>query len=165
MGLQPVIRHQWCVKGLKAEAHHKIVFNWLYIYGFVNPCSGENFWLILPSVNIELMSLALREFKEHISPNKHIVLMLDGAGWHKSDELNVPEGVTLHFLPPYTPELQPIERSWPLFREMIANKEIRSLDELTAIIVERSQFLNANPEIICSHCGFTWIKAIHNHTK
>jgi hypothetical protein len=43
LGLQPVIRYQWCVKGLKAEARQKLSFKWLYVYGFVNPCSGETF--------------------------------------------------------------------------------------------------------------------------
>lgn len=113
-----------------------------------------------------MMSLALEEFTEYINKDKKkkIILMLDGAGWHESKKLKVPEEIDLHPLLPYTPELQPVERSWPLFRECIANKHIESLDELTEIIMERTDYLNKNTEIIASHCGFSWIKESINHT-
>lgn len=47
----------------------------------------------------------------------HVVLVLDGAGWHKAKDLVVPESMTLLFLPPYSPELMPMERLWCWMKE------------------------------------------------
>jgi len=67
-------------------------------------------------VNIEVFSLALAHFAQAVKagPDRHVVLVLDRAGWHKSGEVLMPEGIHLLFLPPYSPELQPCEHLWPL---------------------------------------------------
>ena len=77
---------------------------------------GRTSWLLLPTVDVEVFSLALAAFAEEVGagPNKHIVLVLDRAGWHSSARLSVPEGIHLVFLPPHSPEVQPSERLWPL---------------------------------------------------
>jgi DDE superfamily endonuclease len=83
-------------------------------------------------VNIEVFSLALAHFAQAVSAgsDRHVVLVLDRAGWHKSGEVLMPEGIHLLFLPPYSPELQPCEHLWPLTNEVIANRRFESLDEL-----------------------------------
>jgi len=69
-------------------------------------------WFIADGVNTALFSALLASFATEIGagPNKHIILVLDGAGWHVSKDLEVPEGVELMFLPPYSPQIQPAER-------------------------------------------------------
>ena len=52
---------------------------------------------------------------------RHIVLVLDNAGWHGPEGLAVPDGIGLVFLPPYSPELQPAEHLWPLVDEPVAS--------------------------------------------
>src|SRR6516162_2302205 len=66
----------------------------------------------------------LSTFAEEVGagPNKHILLVLDRAGWHRSARLKLPEGIHLVFLPPYSPEVQPAERLWPLSNEPLANR-------------------------------------------
>ncbi|MDR1856416.1 MAG: transposase, partial [Desulfovibrio sp.] len=50
-------------------------------------------------------------------------LVVDGAGWHKAKKLVVPKGITLFFLPPYTPELNPVERLWQVSkRDCLRNR-------------------------------------------
>ena len=82
----------------------------------MRPESGEVFWLILPTVNVGLFSMALFEFAKEVGAgnDKRILLVVDRAGWHTGGEVEVPEGIHLEFLPSGSPELQPAERLWVL---------------------------------------------------
>ena len=85
---------------------------------------------------------------------RHIVLVLDNAGWHGPEGLAVPEGISLVFLPPYSPELQPAEHLWPLVDEPVANRHFATLADLEAAIAERCRRLDA--ETIKPHTDFHW---------
>jgi transposase len=85
---------------------------------------------------------------------RHVVLVLDNAGWHGPKGLAVPDGITLVFLPPYSPELQPAERLWPLVDEPVANKHFATLDDLDAVVAERCRRLD--PAAIKPHTAFHW---------
>ena len=73
----------------------------------------------MPKVNITVFNQVLADFAQHFGnrKNKHMILVLDRAGWHSSQKLKVPQGLHLEFLPPHTPELQPAERLWPVINE------------------------------------------------
>ena len=80
------------------------------------------------------------------------------AGWHTSSQLRIPDGVHLIFQPPYSPELQPVERVWTLLNEPIANRTFRDLDELEDVAVHRCRQLAANNDLIRRHTCFYWWK-------
>jgi hypothetical protein len=87
------------------EAHRarfKRGYEWTYLYGFVRPESGEVFWLILPTLNVGLFSMALQEFAREVGAgkDKRVLLVVDRAGWHTGGEVSVPEGLQLEFLRP-----------------------------------------------------------------
>ena len=66
---------------------------------------------MLPFANAEAMSLHLQEISRHVAPGAHAVLVLDGAGWHGARGAGrVPDNLTLLPLPPYSPELNPVEK-------------------------------------------------------
>ena len=88
---------------------------------------------------------------------KQIILLLDRAGFHTSKGLEVPQGIELFYLPPYTPELQPAERLWPLLREAIANKVWTTLSALENAVEKRYQWLSKNRKKVQAHVGFQWI--------
>ena len=94
LGLKPIVRRVWARKGQRPLAFHRTRDEWLYVYLFVHPASGQSAFLILPTVNSELMSLALREFQRGVDPEgrKVLVLLLDNAGWHRAKDLQVPPG-------------------------------------------------------------------------
>jgi transposase len=71
--------------------------------------------------------------------------------------LVVPDGIELVYLPPYTPELQPAERIWPLLRESVANRVFKTLDALEEVLVRRCRWLLQNWEVVQQHVGFEWI--------
>jgi transposase len=111
-----VIRRVWAPVGRRPVAHFKRDYKWTYLYGFVRPVSGEVYWLILPTVNVKLFSMALDEFAKEVGAGKkrRILLVVDQAGWHTGGEVELPEGIHLELLPSGSPELMPAERLWVL---------------------------------------------------
>ena len=110
LGLKPIVRKAWSPVGHRprVEVHQR--YEWTYLYAFVHPKSGEVRWLILPTVNAEVFSVALEHFAREVgaSTKKRIILVLDRAGWHTTKKkLKAPEGIDLEFLPSHSPELQP----------------------------------------------------------
>jgi transposase len=91
-----------------------------------------------------------------VGPEKRIVLLLDRAGWLTLAKLIVPEGIHLVVQPPYSPELQPAERLWPLSNEPLPNRAFASLDELEQVQVERCRWLQAHPALIRAYTCFHW---------
>ncbi|WP_236023098.1 transposase [Dictyobacter formicarum] len=103
----------WVRKGSRPRVGVQQRYEWLSLYGFVHPHSGRTEWLILPTVDLEMMNLALAHFAQAVgaSNDKHIALVLDQAGWHASALLQVPQGLHLIFLPPYSPNCSPVNGS------------------------------------------------------
>jgi len=100
----------------------------------------------------------LADFAQHfgVGKNKRIILALERAGWHISDQVEIPEGIHLLFLPPYSPQLQPAERLWPLINEPIANRSFQSWDELEDVLFYRCQRLLQLQQLIRGLTFFHW---------
>jgi transposase len=158
IGLKPILRRVWARKGSRVRAVVRPRYQWMYLYGFVQPESGKTSWLLMPTVNAQAFSLALAAFsqEQEVGPNKHLLLVMDRAGWHRSRDLVIPQGVHLLFLPSHSPELQPAERLWPLSNEPLANRTFASLDELEQVQAERCRWLQAHPEVIRGRTSFHW---------
>ena len=158
LGLKPIVRKAWSPVGERpvVEVHHR--YEWTYLYAFGRPKSGETHWLILLRANTEVFSLALESFAREVGAGtkKRILLVLDGAGWHTSPKLEVPEGIHLEFFPPNSPELQPAERLWPLSNEGIANRYFERMDDLEEALVERCVGLLGQPQTIRSYICYHW---------
>ncbi len=144
--------------GKRPVARFKRGYKWTYLYGFVHPESGEVYWLILPMVNTELFSLALREFAKEmgVGEDKRILLVVDRAGWHTGGEVEIPEGIHLEFLPSGSPELQPAERLWPLTNEAIANRLLEEIEQMEQALVERCVELLDQAETIRNLTNYHW---------
>ena len=148
----------WVRKGTRPRAVVQQRFQWLYVYAFLHPASGQSEWLLLPTVNVAVFSLALAHFAQAVGAGqtKQVLLVLDRAGWQTRQELAVPEGIHRLFLPPYSPEVQPCERLWPLTHEVLANRHFQTLDDLEAVQSQRWVVLQQHPETICAHTHFHW---------
>ena len=158
LGLKPVLRRVWAERGKRpvVKVYHR--YEWLYVYCFVRPSTGDTFWLLMPSVNSEAFSEALSRFAREVGagPDKRVLLVLDRAGYHTSKKVVVPEGLELEFLPPRSPELQPAERLWTLTDEGVANTLFGTLDELQEALSARCVTLASKPGLIRSHTLFHW---------
>jgi transposase len=150
LGLHPVLRRVWAPRGERPVVVVEPRFEWLYLYGFVQPQTGRTFFGCRPKVNAGLYSEVLAEFAGSVGAGKHrrVVLVVDGASWHRSKSVVVPEGIHIVFLPPYSPELQPAERLWPLTNEAVANRHFASLCDLEAAQQQRCQDLSQRPELV-----------------
>ena len=83
----------------------------------------------------------------NLGANKHILLAVDGAGWHTSKDLKLPPGLHLTFLPPYSPELQPAERLWSLVDEPIVNQSFETLDDERGSFISPMSIFASKPKI------------------
>lgn len=158
IGLQPIVRRIWVEQGEQPIAKVNWKRSWLWLYAFVQPQTGQTYWWILPYVNTGLFSRVLQDFAAHfgVGQDKRIVLPLDQAGWHTSEKLEVPEGIHLVPLPPYSPELQPAERLWPLVNEPLANQAFETLDEAEELLYQRCLRLLQQQQLIQGLTYYRW---------
>ena len=160
LGLKPVIRRVWAPIGNRPVARFKRGYKWTYLYGFVRPQSGQVFWMIVPTVNTELYSLALREFAKEVGAGKErrILLVVDKAGWHTGGEVDLPEGIHLELLPKGSPELMPAERLWPLTNEALANGLFEEIEEIEQTLMDRCVELldQSQSELIKDLTNYHW---------
>jgi len=77
-------------------------------------------------------------------------------GWHTSRQVQVPEGVGLCFLPPYPPELQPVERTWGLMDGVVANGQVEDEEALWSKVEARCAYLQTQPALIQGYTLFHW---------
>jgi transposase len=133
-----------------------------YVYGFmaVSPFDGRSSCLILPWSDSHTMSIFLRHTARRF-PGEFVLMFLDGAGWHRSAELDIPSRVRLVRLPPYSPELNPVEPVWDLIRrDWFRNDVFKSLTGVEERLSKAMRWLVHHPEQVESVTGFDWIKTI-----
>ena len=150
LGLKPVTRRVWAPIGERpiAPGHHR--FDWLYVTAFVSPATGETFWYVHDGVSKPFFERLLATFAREAAA---------GVG---RTIVQVPEGMRLVFLPPYTPELQPAETLWALIDEPIVNKHVKTINDLDEIVAKRCIALANERETIKNRAGFHWWPKIVN---
>ena len=157
IGLKPILRRVWAPRGERpiAPGHHR--FQWLYVTAFVSPATGESFWYLSTRVSKALFEETLALFAREVGagPERIVLLVLDGAGWHTAP-LAVPDGIRLVFLPPYTPELQPAETLWVHVDQPVVNTHFETLDDLDAVVASRCVALADDRDLIRGQAGFHW---------
>lgn len=159
-----MLRKVWARQGERPRAVVAQRYQWFYVCSFVEPESGASLSLLVDGMDSEVMSWVLKEFQAWVGEGTAWVV-LDRAGWHVSRRVEVPEGVALDYLPPYSPELQPAEtllsprsgvRMWPLVNEAVANRYFETLEAMMAVVAERCQVLSADPATVRKHTLFHW---------
>ena len=113
----------WFKRNTRPTVKMKLGYKNFYLYSSVDTKDGSSFSLIMPSVNTKAMNVFLAELSQEYSSDK-LALIMDGAGWHKSSDLKVPENIKIFFLPPYSPELNPVERLWLYIKQRILSNKI-----------------------------------------
>ena len=113
--------------------------------------------LILPEVNTQVMSIFIAEVSlRHL--NDFIIIFMDMAGWHRSYNLKVPENIVLQWLPPYSPECNPVEHIWDDIREnWFSNAVFNSLDAVEDTLVDALVYLEKDTQKVFALTGFDWI--------
>ncbi len=156
-GTHSKLGHGWYPKGSRTAVKVKLGYKNFYVYGVANPWTGRHFSLLLPKVNANCMNIFIQELVRDFG-DKKIILVLDGAGWHKSKDLLIPDNITLVFLPPYSPELNPIERLWlHIKHHTIRNRIYNALSDLEDTVCD---FINSlNLEVVGSICNINYLSS------
>ena len=117
---------------------------------------------MLPFVNTEAMNLHLAEISRMITPGAHCLLTLDGAGWHQTGgDLVLPDNISLLSLPPYSPELNPVENIWQFLRQnYLANRVFDTYDAIVNACCDAWNALTAAPDTIRSIATREWATAV-----
>jgi DDE superfamily endonuclease len=117
VGQKGGVTHAWYPKGARPRGLRQQGFASTCLFGAVRPERGGGVALVPPEVSTAAMDLSLAELARAVPAGTHAALALDGAGWHVSDDLTVPADLTLIHPPPYSPELDPVERVWGYLRD------------------------------------------------
>jgi len=150
-------RRCWCPQPIRPVCHAMVSQEYTYAYAAVSVSDGKMDSLILPHVNGECMQIFLDEIAVRY-PNHRVIMVLDGAGWHKSGYLRVPDNLRLLSLPPYSPELNPVEHIWDDLREKaFHNLVFDSLDALEDHLENALHDMENDQNRIHSIVAWQWI--------
>ena len=147
----------WAPAHVRPVVGAQIVREYVYAYSAVCPASGQITSLILPYANSEMMTLFLNQVASDFS-DYFIIMQVDGAAWHKSGSLNIPENIRLIQQPAYSPELNPVEHIWDDIREKeFANRLFDSIDAVMDCLCSGLNRLALEPCYLKSLTGFSHI--------
>jgi transposase len=153
-GLLPILRRRITARGVQPLLPAAYHFESLYLYGAVEPLTGQSFFLELPALNTHGFQLFLDHFAA-TDPTRFHLLLLDNGAFHKAHTLRLPPNLGLLFFPPYTPELNSIERLWRDLKDWLAHFHPPSLATLSKLICHRLR--QYSPATLRSLTGFPYL--------
>jgi len=158
VGQQGSLEYIWAPVGSRPLAVRDNRHDSVYLFSALCPSRATGAAIIMPAVNSEAMSEHLKEIAAQIAPGAHAVLVCDGAGWHqRSGRLTIPENITLLPLPPYSPELNPMENVWDYLRgNKLSHRVWDTYDAIVQACAEAWRFLIGDPERIRSIATRSW---------
>ena len=150
-------RHCWCPKPYRPVCQAIVTQEYTYAYAAVSVSDGGLDSLILPHVNTDCMQIFIDEVAAR-HPTDRIVMVIDGAGWHRSESLILPENLRLLKLPPYAPELNPVEHIWDDLREKsFHNRVFESIDALEDHLSKSLRDMELDNPRVRSIVAWPWI--------
>ena len=130
-GQQNQTTRVWALKGSRPRVVRQQQFEYGYLFGAVCPANGKTEALISPLANKEAMTQHLKQISLATDAGRHAVVVMDGAGWHTMDTAKPFDNVTLIKLPPYSPELNPIEQVWQWLRQhCLSNRIFKGYEDI-----------------------------------
>jgi len=115
-GQQGTLTRQWALAGTRPTAWRQTQYEYLYVFGAACPQTGQTVGLLAPYLNTDTVNAFFEQFENEVDPNVHVFMIWDRAGFHMSKKVKVPKNVTIIPLPPYSPQLNPIEKLWQYLR-------------------------------------------------
>ena len=157
-GQQGTMTNLWAKQGSRPTAVRQTEYQYLWVIGVVCPETGHAEGLLSPRLNTKMINVFLEQFSKTIPAEEHAVMIWDGAGFHTSKQLQVPENVSLVQLPAYSPELNPIENLWHYLKSHFwSNRTYKDYDALeqAAVTAWRKAVLDEN--LVKSVCAAPYL--------
>jgi len=147
----------WAPAGIRPQVASQLIREYIYLYGAVAPKDGTCVYLIMPTSNTACFQAFLDTLSRRFA-RQQILLVLDGAPNHRSGQLVIPDNISLLFLPPYAPELNPKENLWDEIREKIfKNYALNSIDAVHQKLEDAILYIERNPKVVKSITSFPYI--------
>ena len=157
VGQKGTLAYVWARCGTRPRAVQDTRYVSAYLFGAVCPSRGVGAGVVMSRANAEGLNEHLAEIARTVTPGAHAVLVMDGAGWHKSDDLVVPSNISLLHLPPYAPELNPVENIWQyLRRNKLAHRLYNTYEAIVDACCDAWNTLIAEPDTITSITAREW---------
>ena len=153
-GLKTIERRRITAAGVQPVGISQWVFETLWLYGLVEPLSGESFFWEFSHLDSTCFETYLHLFSQHDPVSMHLI-QVDNSAAHTALKLNIPDNITLLFQPPYAPQLNPIERLWRYLKDRLAWRLWSSRQELIQTLELHLRRLNQ--EIIHSLTCYDFI--------
>ena len=119
----------WVTGKMRPVIASQHVREFRYAFGAVDPKDGESFFIVAPKCNTAWTNAFLVELSKAY-PDDYIILVMDNAAWHTSGMIELPNNIEIVTIPPYTPQMNPIEQIWKEIRKGFANKFFNSLADV-----------------------------------
>lgn len=153
-GQQGTNTNLWATRGSRPTAIRQTEYQYLWVLGAVCPETGHAEGLLSPQLNTKIINTFLELFSQTIPQDEHAVVVWDGAGFHRANALRTPEHITLVELPPYSPELNPIENLWHYLKSHFwSNRAYADYDALETAAMTAWQQTALDQELIKSVCA------------
>jgi transposase len=136
-GTHSKLGHGWSETGRRTTVPARLGFKNFYLYTAACPQNGDEFSLIMSHVDTDCMNVFLQEFAAQLPDGVLVTIVMDNAGWHTTNKLKIPENIEIVFQPPYSPEINPVERLWGYIKaHVLRNRIYESLEELKEAVCE-----------------------------
>lgn len=135
-GTRTELGKRWTACGVRPTGEQIIGYEYGYLSVALNPATGELFALLLPDMTVESFQAFLDEFVRFVGEQTVVRLITDGAAAHRSTRLKVGEELTIEHLPPYSPELNPVERLFKELRQPLKNRVFESLEAVEEAVIK-----------------------------
>jgi transposase len=157
-GQQGTLTRVWAKKGSRPRAVRQTQYDYLYVLGAVCPSTGQSVGLLAPYLDTTIVNHFFEQFAQELDADVHAVLVWDQAGYHTANALKVPPNVSLIALPPYSPELNPVENLWHYLRSHYwSNRCYHDYDELTKAATHAWQHACLDPDLIKTVCATPYL--------
>lgn len=158
-GQQGTTTHVWARKGSRPMAVRQTEYEYLWVLGAVCPETGRSEGLLSPRLNTAVINVFLEEFSRTLRDDEHAVMIWDGAGFHTSKQLRLPNNITAVSLPPYSPERNPIENLWHYLKSHFwSNRAYADYDALEEAAMTAWQTAVLNTELVKTVCAAPYLK-------
>ena len=153
-GQQGTTTRVWARRGSRPTAVRQTEYEYLWVLGVVCPETGKAEGLLSSCLNTEIINIFLQQFSKTLPVDEQAVVIWDGAGFHASHSLEVPENVTLLQLPAYSPELNPIENLWHYLKSHFwSNRAYKDFDALETAAIDAWHRAVLDPELMRTVCA------------
>lgn len=157
VGQRGTVTRIWAAKGSRPRVIRQQQFEATYVFGAVCPAEGKAVALVMPKANSEGMQHHLDVIAAAVTSGKHAVLVVDRAAWHVTAKLRVPANLSILPLPPYSPELNPVEQVWQQLRQSDwANRCYKNYDDIVEVCCQAWNKFAKQPDIIRTLCSRKW---------